>query len=1001
MSKRGVGVLGPQRGSVLAAAAAIAGLVAWGLLTWWTRGGTWRDPTLWQLILFTSVILDVLLLLECEWACRGIPPRHDGVNGPRALAWWAVAELVGQGGLALALIWRTEDYLFIAAGLVVLANLLLARLLAAACRAAAGVAVNPDGLGIARSGTTESFQDGPAAEPPPYVIACSGGGIRASAFVLGGINALQAAAAQPWRSATTPRFVAVSGGSYTAAAIALTSTFTVNESSSDRREETVPWTDAYRLETPEMQRLRRHTRDLLEPRSQLVLGLAALLLGAALNVFLALAALRLVAWAIAWFSTRAGDLRLDGPCDRGLCSVFDGWGGRSPWWTDETVTVWFLLTIVTVVAGVALWVVQGRINRLRTESIDRGTLAVPILLSRLRSATQYAATAWFVALILLPGLVASLNHLALDNSPTPGVASVVSGLGFSTPDQCAQAGGRSMVRAVTEAAAAARISPGEARSAHGGACGVDTEVTLTVQATASTCSVSPGSSTCPTQPQAWNALGADLVRSELGGGGGIRSLAKIGGSLVAFLTLLQTLRASVTAGDVAGGAGGGRLKRFLLMRLPIAVVGLVTVWLLARWIFQAAVEPVAMHSWVQIALPLGALVAAIFLDANVTSMHEFYRGRLASAFAVGRTTDGSAAELDRLRFYRFSELNDFPLTIATTANVQAYASVPTRRGGAPLTFDNRNVTLHSGSEQTSRTVAVDAYEEAVGYGYASIMSIVAMSGAAVSPMMGRFAATFGPFRILLALFNIRVGVWVPNPRYAPPEEMTGRGRNGVESLRQWPVRPWLSGRPGAAQVAMEAFGKCSFDDQWLYLTDGGHLDNTGLVEAVRVARAQRSSWPSGFRYVVVLDASNDKEGTWAAVGDALAVIRADLGINLVRVAEGERTFGTDASIVPAHPVRSVLRRPSAAQGAQNEPDFARGYTDVDHRLRVLVVKAVRPLDLEHADMPDSVRAFALSTPDFPRASTSRQDFSDLEFEAYRALGEWCAGRSIDRVWADA
>ncbi|MEO7059563.1 MAG: hypothetical protein ABI083_07590 [Lapillicoccus sp.] len=65
---------------------------------------------------------------------------------------------------------------------------------------------------------------------------------------------------------------------------------------------------------------------------------------------------------------------------------------------------------------------------------------------------------------------------------------------------------------------------------------------------------------------------------------------------------------------------------------------------------------------------------------------------------------------------------------------------------------------------------------------------------------------------------------------------------------------------------------------------------------------------------------------------------------------------------------------------------------------MLVVKAVRPADVPTSVLPDSVRAFALTHPDLPRAATTRQDFGDLEFEAYRMLGQVYTEKAIAEFW---
>ena len=168
----------------------------------------------------------------------------------------------------------------------------------------------------------------------------------------------------------------------------------------------------------------------------------------------------------------------------------------------------------------------------------------------------------------------------------------------------------------------------------------------------------------------------------------------------------------------------------------------------------------------------------------------------------------------------------------------------------------------------------------------------------------------------------------------------------------------MTAKPGLWQVALEGVGRTSADFRWIYVSDGGHLDNTGLVECVRhcVDRG------TGGR-VLVLDASNDPVDTWSAVGDAISVVRADLNIDLRRVAYDD------------------------------QPPWMRRYEGGG--LDVVVVKAVRagPLPEEDADetdwwsvLPPNVQSFGLVNADFPRSSTLRQKFGDLEFEAYRGLG---------------
>ena len=156
--------------------------------------------------------------------------------------------------------------------------------------------------------------------------------------------------------------------------------------------------------------------------------------------------------------------------------------------------------------------------------------------------------------------------------------------------------------------------------------------------------------------------------------------------------------------------------------------------------------------------------------------------------------------------------------------------------------------------------------------------------------------------------------------------------------------------------------------------------------------------------VVVIDASNDPAGSWSAVGDALAVLHSDLGLSLHRV-RGESVAvapvtvdsGTAGSRVAGSRVAGWRRRRSVPPEPPAPREFTRRYEDASGLLRVIVVKAVRPLDLATADLPDSVVAFAATHVDFPRSATTRQDFGDLEFEAYRMLGEWATAQAL-RDW---
>ena len=49
------------------------------------------------------------------------------------------------------------------------------------------------------------------------------------------------------------------------------------------------------------------------------------------------------------------------------------------------------------------------------------------------------------------------------------------------------------------------------------------------------------------------------------------------------------------------------------------------------------------------------------------------------------------------------------------------------------------------------------------YRVSTIPAAMAMSGAAFSPLAGRYTKRVAPYRVVMALANARLGVWLPNP----------------------------------------------------------------------------------------------------------------------------------------------------------------------------------------------------------------------------------------------
>ena len=418
----------------------------------------------------------------------------------------------------------------------------------------------------------------------------------------------------------------------------------------------------------------------------------------------------------------------------------------------------------------------------------------------------------------------------------------------------------------------------------------------------------------------------------------------------------------------------------LLPWLGSAIVVLIGAVLALRWISDGAQAGFSRGQLLLVVIALAVtLLTRAAANVNRLSMHDFYRWRLANAFAATRQ---AAEEQDpaqaRALFAdaaatRLSELRDHEpgLVICGTANINALREVPPGQGGFCVTFDPEHVTLHREKALADREKAVAGregraaeraqartpdYEALLGHRRATLFDVSAISGAAVSPLMG--SMTKHAYRILLTATNVRLGVWLPHPALIrdarkridhPDKHHTGQwvGAAPAPAAAVVPAAAPVLGPPGeknsdreallwahvlrlrlrggrsgalwyrAMQPTLgllwaEAAGRLSYRSTWMYVTDGGHYDNLGLVEALR----------RGASNIVVLDASGDKADTWFTLGGAIALARTDAGVN-----------------IELDPTTMVRGRARPGPGPGRPPVGARPVPPADSRSRVCPPKA--------------------------------------------------------------
>ncbi|MET9314138.1 hypothetical protein ABZX12_20205 [Kribbella sp. NPDC003505] len=457
-----------------------------------------------------------------------------------------------------------------------------------------------------------------------------------------------------------------------------------------------------------------------------------------------------------------------------------------------------------------------------------------------------------------------------------------------------------------------------------------------------------------------------------------QGVASFGALVVVLIGLGKSVWNGLTVEGKAATGLRARLLAFARTKLAPwaggAIIVLAAVVVLLRWTGGYATDPAYQQDW-NVALVLVAIALAIkvLTDANRTSLHSFYRERLSRAFLVKRQDNGAAVALDyhlRLRYSDWGKpLDGGPqLVIAGVANVGDPDFVPTQRDCVPFVFDAEQIGIvgdRSLPDGGRRATADYEREADVLKREVTVPAAMAISGAAFSPLTGRVNARTRPVRLLLAVLNARLGVWLPNPYWNNHAEASFPDRHGVVAK----VRRYVGSvidKPGPYRLLHEAVGSPSMYERRIYVTDGGHYDNLGLVEALRRKPAQ----------VIAIDASNDAEDRFTALAEAIATARMDHGIEI--------------DIDPSPMVRGAKARADRpwAYGIATHP--LEDGEEKPYKTEIFFVKAVLagPLDWD-------LEQYAVEHADFPRRTTGDQFYDEWDFEAYRSLGYTLAGSLTD------
>jgi len=197
----------------------------------------------------------------------------------------------------------------------------------------------------------------------------------------------------------------------------------------------------------------------------------------------------------------------------------------------------------------------------------------------------------------------------------------------------------------------------------------------------------------------------------------------------------------------------------------------------------------------------------------------------------------------------------------------------------------------------------------------------------------------------MALLNVRLGWWLGNP-----------GRAGARAYRD------DGPKTAAKSLVSELHGLTREDQEYVYLSDGGHFENLGIYEMVR----------RRCRLIVVSDAGCDPEFAFEDLGNAVRKIQIDLGVPI--------RFGGLAALKP-RPFDGHDLGPGHPYHAIGEVDYAAA----DGRGAKGIILYIKP-GYHGSETSAGVRSYAIANSDYPHDSTANQWFGESQMESYRALG---------------
>lgn len=397
-----------------------------------------------------------------------------------------------------------------------------------------------------------------------------------------------------------------------------------------------------------------------------------------------------------------------------------------------------------------------------------------------------------------------------------------------------------------------------------------------------------------------------------------------------------------------------RLLRLLIALAALTAIPIVVLTFASTTMIGGAL---GTTSWLREAVLMcialaGLLVIAWLRDPTIWSLHPFYKSRLMACYNVMRDPGSRLGARRRPSEPRYLLSQSSPpelptLLVCAAANVSGFGNAPAGHNVLPFVLSPREIGFTDGqgvvfpTRDLERAVKGKREDRNI-----TLPAAIAITGAAFSPSMGKM--TISQIRMLMAVLNLRLGIWLPNPR-------NDDVRNAVTQKRGLPVRPmpWY--------LLKEALGFNHPGSRLIYVSDGGHYENLGLVELLR----------KGCRRIWCIDASGDRPGQTSTLAEAMLLAESELGVRWTGSRQLDRLHLDKRGSDGREGLTTVLG--THVTLSYELPDETTG-----------TVTVVKTGVTSHT--PDHLADYQRRHPSFPYDSTVNQLFRADRFDAYVSLG---------------